>query len=70
LMRRERDVFEIPVASVMSREPKICATTDLAATVVSRMETFGIISMPVVDPTTERLAGMIHLHDCMRAGVV
>jgi len=70
LMRTERDVFEVPVARVMSRDPKLCATTDLAATAVSRMETFGIISMPVLSPETGVLAGMVHLHDCMRAGVV
>jgi arabinose-5-phosphate isomerase len=70
LMRLERDVFEVPVARVMSREPKLCAPSDLAAAVVGRMETYGIISMPVVEPQGGPLAGMVHLHDCMRAGVV
>jgi arabinose-5-phosphate isomerase len=70
LMRAERDVFHVPVARVMSREPKLCSTLDLAASVVNRMETFGIISMPVVDPAGAQLVGMVHLHDCMRAGVV
>lgn len=34
------------------------------------METFGIISMPVIEAAGGPLAGMVHLHDCMRAGVV
>jgi CBS domain-containing protein len=33
------------------------------------MEQHGIISMPVVDES-EKLVGVIHLHDLMRAGVV
>jgi arabinose-5-phosphate isomerase len=70
LMRSRRDVFDVPVASVMSREPKVCATGDLAAVAVHRMETFGIVSMPVLAGAGGPLAGMIHLHDCMRAGVV
>jgi arabinose-5-phosphate isomerase len=37
--------------------------------VVYRMEQHGIISMPVIDGE-ERLVGVIHLHDLMRAGVV
>jgi arabinose-5-phosphate isomerase len=70
LLRDRRDVFEIPVASVMSREPKLCVVGELAAAVVSRMESHGVISMPVLDLEGGTLAGMIHLHDCMRAGVV
>ena len=70
LMRTERDVFEIPVARVMSREPQVCAAEDLAASVVGRMETRGIVSMPVLERAGGPLVGMVHLHDCMRAGVV
>jgi arabinose-5-phosphate isomerase len=33
------------------------------------MENFGIVAMPVVDDE-QRLVGIVHLHDCMRAGVV
>jgi arabinose-5-phosphate isomerase len=33
------------------------------------MEQHGIISMPVIDEN-EKLVGVIHLHDLMRAGVV
>ena len=70
LMRSQHDIFDVPVARVMSRDPKLCSAEDLAATVVSRMERFGIISMPVVAAGSGRLEGMVHLHDCMRAGVV
>jgi CBS-domain-containing membrane protein len=33
------------------------------------MENHGIIAMPVVD-SSERIVGVVHLHDLMRAGVV
>jgi arabinose-5-phosphate isomerase len=33
------------------------------------METHGIIAMPVLD-AGDRVVGVIHLHDLMRAGVV
>jgi arabinose-5-phosphate isomerase len=33
------------------------------------MERHGIMAMPVVDGE-ERMIGMVHLHDLMRAGVV
>ena len=53
----------------MTREAQLCDLEDLAASAVHRMETRGIVSMPAVDGAG-RLAGTIHLHDCMRAGVV
>jgi arabinose-5-phosphate isomerase len=70
LMRAEGDVLAIPVANAMSRDPKVCSAGDPAAAVVGRMETWGIISMPVLEAPGGPLAGMVHLHDCMRAGVV
>jgi arabinose-5-phosphate isomerase len=70
LMGAEGDVLTIPVARAMSRDPKVCGAGDPAAAVVGRMEKFGIISMPVLEAAGGALAGMVHLHDCMRAGVV
>ncbi|HTL95852.1 MAG TPA: CBS domain-containing protein [Gemmatimonadaceae bacterium] len=32
------------------------------------MEKFGIMAMPVLDGD-ERMVGMVHLHDLMRAGI-
>jgi arabinose-5-phosphate isomerase len=36
---------------------------------VNHMENHGIVALPVVDGDG-RLTGILHLHDCMRAGVV
>jgi len=69
LMEKTDQVFAIPVEDVMTRSPQITRTDALAAAAVNQMENFGIVAMPVVDDK-QRLVGIVHLHDCMRAGVV
>ena len=69
LMEREENVMPVPVETVMTRNPQIAREDELGSAVVYRMEQRGIISMPVVD-AADKLVGVIHLHDLMRAGVV
>ncbi len=69
LMEHEENVFPIPVTKVMNRAPKLARADELGSAVVYRMETHGIIAMPVLDGD-DRIVGVIHLHDLMRAGVV
>lgn len=69
LMEETDRVFSVPVIDVMSRTPKTIRAEALAATAVNQMENHGIVALPVVDDA-ERLTGIVHLHDCMRAGVV
>jgi len=69
LMEREENVFPIPVTQVMNRNPKVAKADELGSAVVYRMETHGIIAMPVLDGD-DRMVGVAHLHDLMRAGVV
>jgi arabinose-5-phosphate isomerase len=69
LMEHEENVFPIPVTRVMNRDPKIAQADELGSAVVYRMETHGIIAMPVLDGD-DQIVGVIHLHDLMRAGVV
>jgi arabinose-5-phosphate isomerase len=68
-MERTERVFATPVAEVMTVDPKLTRPDALAAAAVNQMENHGIMAMPVVDED-RRLLGMVHLHDCMRAGVV
>jgi arabinose-5-phosphate isomerase len=68
-MEREENVFPIPVTKVMNTKPKVAQAEELGSAVVYRMETHGIIAMPVLDGQN-RMVGVIHLHDLMRAGVV
>lgn len=68
LMEHEENVMPVPVDRVMSTNPRLAREDELGSAVVYRMEQHGIISMPVVD-SAEKLVGVIHLHDLMRAGV-
>jgi arabinose-5-phosphate isomerase len=68
-MERVENVLPIPVTQVMTSNPKTAGPDELGSAVVYRMEQHGIISMPVVDQS-QRLVGVVHLHDLMRAGVV
>ena len=69
LMEHEDNVMPVPVTSVMTAKPRIAHEDELGSAVVYRMEQHGIISMPVID-ADDKLVGVIHLHDLMRAGVV
>lgn len=69
LMEREGDFLPVPVSQVMNATPKVAYADELGSAAVYRMEQFGIMAMPVIDGD-ERMIGMIHLHDLMRAGVV
>jgi arabinose-5-phosphate isomerase len=53
----------------MNRSPKLARRDELASAVVYRMETHGIMSMPVVDDS-DLFVGVVHLHDLMRARVI
>jgi arabinose-5-phosphate isomerase len=53
----------------MTRDPKTVEPRELAAAAVGVMERHGVMALPVVD-AEQRVVGMVHLHDLMRAGAV
>jgi arabinose-5-phosphate isomerase len=63
------DVTARSVTDVMSRNPKTIPADALAAFAVATMERHAITVLFIVDGE-DRLAGVIHLHDLLRAGVV
>jgi len=67
LLERHTDVLSVPVALVMTTTPRMAHDHELGSTVVHRMETHGIMAMPVLNEQ-EQLVGIVHLHDLMRAG--
>ncbi len=69
LMEHEENVFPVPARTVMNTHPKVARSEELGSAVVYRMETHGIISMPVL-AEDDSVVGVIHLHDLMRAGVI
>lgn len=68
LMRTTDHVFPVPVRDVMTADPKVTRPDALAAAAMNVMENHGIVALPVVDDD-RRLVGILHLHDCLRAGV-
>ncbi len=69
MVERGGDILPTPVRSVMTKSPKIARVGELASAVAYRLEEHGIMAMPVVDEQ-DRLAGVVHLHDLLRARVV
>ena len=67
-MEREGDVLALPVERIMTRQPRSARSGELASAVTYRMELNGIMAMPVVGEN-DRLAGVVHLHDLLRARV-
>jgi arabinose-5-phosphate isomerase len=68
LVERGGELLPTPVHSVMTRGPKVAHAGELASAVAYRMEQHGIMAMPVLDGD-ERLVGVVHLHDLLRARV-
>lgn len=68
-LQRWPDLLDRPVHAVMTRQPKRIPKGELAAKAVQVMEQHAITSLLIVDDG-ERVEGVIHLHDLLRAGVV
>jgi arabinose-5-phosphate isomerase len=69
MLERGGDILPVSVQSVMTKTPKIARMGELASAVAYRLEQHGIMAVPVVD-ADERVAGVVHLHDLMRARVI
>jgi arabinose-5-phosphate isomerase len=67
-MEHEGDVLTHPVDHIMTVTPRVARMGDLASAVAFRMETHGVMAMPVLD-AEGRVCGVAHLHDLMRARV-
>jgi arabinose-5-phosphate isomerase len=66
---RQGDYWTLRVDQVMTREPKTCHADDVAAATVGVMERYGIMAVPVIEEG-DRVVGVVHLHDLLRAGAV
>jgi arabinose-5-phosphate isomerase len=65
------DLFNREVSEVMTRNPKWIEKDALAAKAVQKMEEHSITSLFVFNKTGDKVpAGVIHLHDLLKAGVV
>jgi len=73
LMERElsrgKDIFYLRAKDVMTRNPKIIAKDALAVSAVQVMESYSITSLVIIDKD-RKVEGIIHLHDCLKKGIV
>lgn len=69
LLQKTSDFMKIKAIDVMNKNPKNIRQEELCISAVKMMESYSIISMPVVDEN-KRVVGMVHLHDLMRAKVI
>lgn len=67
LVERTRDYLDTPAEQVMTRAPRTVHVDDLGSSALGLMEQHGIVALPVLD-ADERLVGVVHLHDLLRAG--
>ena len=67
----ERMTPDSKIAELMTRFPKSVAPSDLAAQAVAVMNRHNINVLFAIEPSdkTKRPIGILHLHDCLRAGL-
>jgi arabinose-5-phosphate isomerase len=69
-METAPDIRELTAADVMTRGPVAIAPTIVAFEALNLMEQRKITSLVVVDGAWQRVAGVVHLHDLLRTGMI
>ena len=75
LLAEYENPLALPVVTVMTKNPKVIFVNELAASALKMMEDAKITSLfvmaePAAESNSQKLIGIIHLHDLLRAGVV
>lgn len=68
-MARHLDIRSTAAADVMTVGPQTIDADALAAAALAVMQQYKITSLFIVDPRTGEPAGVVHLHDLLRAGL-
>ena len=69
LLEREDSPMKRTALDAMTRSPKIIGSDALAAQALEVMEQHSISALVVMDPN-QKVAGIVHMHDLLKAGVV
>ncbi|SMX41421.1 KpsF/GutQ family sugar-phosphate isomerase [Octadecabacter ascidiaceicola] len=71
LRRNMAGLLDLTAGEVMTKSPRTIGTTSLAEEAVNVMNAGNITCLFVVDPDGSRkVGGILHIHDCLRAGIV
>ena len=68
-IQRGGDISKITAGGLASRHPKSIKPDNLAAKAVEMMERFSITTL-VVTEGNRKIAGVVHLHDLLKHGIV
>lgn len=68
LLQKTSDITGLTAGSAMTRNPKTARSGTLAGAVLAEMESHQITQVIVVD-AAHRVAGVVHLHDLVKAGL-
>ena len=63
----DRDFLDHSAEEIMTKDPITTTPTTLAAEAIAIMNKKNITSLFVLD--AEKIVGILHLHDCLRAGI-
>lgn len=69
-LENKGDIFHLKAKELMSRNPKTIPADALAARAVAIMEEHSITSLFITEDGGRRPAGIVHLHDLLKAGIV
>ena len=69
LRRHMQGLLDLTADEVMTRDPRTIASTAMAQEAVAVMNTMEITCLFVQDATDQTPVGILHIHDCLRAGV-
>jgi arabinose-5-phosphate isomerase len=69
-MDAQSNIFALTAAELMTRNPVVVAPSTLAAEALNIMEQRKITSLVVVNGERRTVAGVVHLHDLWRTGMV
>ncbi len=64
------DIFRLKAKDLMTRNPKTISANDLAARALAVMEELSITSLFILQDGGCKPAGVLHLHDLLKAGIV
>jgi len=66
---QENDIFKLTAGEAATRNPKVIQRDALAVSAVQIMETYSITSLVILNEDTS-VAGIVHLHDLLKKGIV
>ena len=66
-----KDIFSLPITEIMNRSVTSIHSDEMAIEAVQLMENRGkpLLLLPVLDRQSEKVVGLIHLHDLVSKGL-